>query len=273
MVNCIYPRRKPRMNKIYFTKMHGLGNDFVVIHSDNLPHLPVSTLADRHQGIGFDQLLVIEPSSRADFFCRIFNADGSEAEQCGNGLRCVARYLYEHHLSKKEFSLETKAGVYPIKIENFDKISVGMGVPRIQHPTFHLHLPHHTSPIEITVLDVGNPHAIIRVNELNPSQTRALGEMIATHTDFPNGINVGFMQIKNKHHIALRTYERGTGETLACGSNACAAVAAGMTQHGLKSPVSVEYCYGSLEIAWDGDAQPIHLTGPAVHVFSGEISI
>ncbi len=266
---------KAQTKLIPFAKMHALGNDFVIMQAEKpLETLPVKHWADRHRGIGFDQLLIIEASTQADFFCRIFNADGSEAEQCGNGLRCVARYIVEHQLSaKKNLSLQTKSGIYPVIIENVDRIRIAMGIPRIQEKAMTLALPHHEDKVTMTVLDVGNPHAIIRVSDLQPNITRNLGPIISTHAYFPQGVNVGFMQIKNEHHIVLRTYERGSGETFACGSNACAAVAAGITNGWLQSPVQVECCDGSLEIAWEDNNKPIQMSGPATHVFAGEIEV
>ncbi len=254
--------------------MHGLGNDFVVINAIDqifdLQQLPIQELADRYRGIGFDQLLILEPSKSADFYCRIFNSDGSEAEQCGNGLRCVARFIQEQGLNlNKELKLETKAGIYPVTIEDFDHIRVTMGAPEIKEPLVELRLKHDS--IAISVLSVGNPHAIAKVPSFEAISTEKLGAEISTHKHFPQGANVGFMHVLNHQHIKLRTFERGAGLTNACGSNACAATVAGIVNGWLDKQVNVEFRYGSLRIEWEGGAEPIHMTGPATHVYSGEI--
>jgi diaminopimelate epimerase len=269
-------KKQMHQEKICFTKMHGLGNDFVIINALTRPyassHLPIQQLADRHIGIGFDQLLIIEPSLHADFFCRIYNADGSEAEQCGNGLRCVARFIYEENLiDSQEFRLETKAGIYPLEIKDYDHIRVSMGVPVIRNNLIELHLNEEINTISVSILSVGNPHAIIKVQSLEMIHADKLGPEISSHSCFPDGTNVGFMQIISPEHIRLRTYERGAGETFACGSNACAAAVAGIVNGWLGSRVNVEFHYGSLEIEWEGKNQAIHMTGPAARVYSGEI--
>ena len=258
---------------IRFTKMHGLGNDFVVINSIDQPidrhRLPVKALADRHTGIGFDQLLLIAPSSKADFFCHILNADGSEAEQCGNGLRCVARFLHEEGLhSKQTLTLETIAGTFPVFIKDYDHIQVTLGIPVIDHALFELPLSQHHR--QISLVSTGNPHAILRVDQLEERAFVTEGAEIASHPHFVHGVNVGFMQIMNGSHARLRTLERGAGETLACGSNACAAAIAGIINGWLQpSPVNIEFRYGSLLIEWEGEGKPVHMTGPATRVYSG----
>lgn len=264
--------------KISFTKMHGLGNDFVIINALINPlesrHLPIRQLADRHLGIGFDQLLVIEPSSHADFFCRIYNADGSEAEQCGNGLRCIARYIHEEKLiTRREFHLETKAGIYPLEIKDYEHIRVSMGAPEIKNNLVELHINDELNTLPVSVLSVGNPHAIIKVKSLDLIQAGKLGPEISALSYFSDGANVGFMQIINPGHIRLRTYERGAGETFACGSNACAAAVAGIANGWLSHRVNVEFRHGSLEIEWEGNNNPIHMTGPASRVYSGKIEL
>lgn len=263
---------------IHFTKMHGLGNDFVVIDAMNqsitLQPAFIKHIGNRHTGIGFDQLLVIEKSSKADFFCRIFNADGSEAEQCGNGLRCIARYVHEHGMHPTStLSIETKAGVFPVEIKDYDHIRVTMGAPRIEEKLMALQLDQQSDGLQMSVMSIGNPHAVIKVDALNPELVTELGAEISQHAYFPNGANVGFMQIDHPGHIHLRTYERGAGETLACGSNACAATVAGIINHWLDQRVTVEFRDGSLLIEWEGEGRPIHMTGPAVTVFSGELLI
>ena len=268
---------KQTANRIHFSKMHGLGNDFVVMNTIHqaidLATLPIKQLGDRHFGIGFDQLLLIEPSKQADFFCRIFNTDGSEAEQCGNGLRCVARYLREeglHHAAK--VSIETKAGIFKITIKNNDHIAVSMGVPCIESNKTLLSLPSSTTKIALHVVSMGNPHAIIHTDAIDILTVAKHGKEISTHQHFPAGINVGFMRIINPHHIELRTYERGAGITHACGSNACAAVAAGIATGLLQQSVDVDYQYGRLHVEWDDINKPIILSGPATTVYSGVFS-
>jgi len=257
--------------------MHGLGNDFVVIDatksSVDLKKIPIETLANRHTGIGFDQMLVITPSSHADFFCHIYNADGSEAEQCGNGLRCVARYVHEEGLhNQAALVLETKAGNFSVLIQDYEHIRVTMGAPLIQEKLIQFRLDQQNT-LPMSVLSVGNPHAIIKVDSADTVSTDTLGAEISTHAYFPNGANVGFMQVADRHHIHLRTYERGVGETLACGSNACAATVAGIVNNWLQDQVKVEFRYGSLLIEWEGSGKPIHMTGPAARIFSGEIKL
>ena len=256
-----------------FVKMHGLGNDFIVIDAItsevNLSSDMIAALADRHTGIGFDQVLIIKPSHHADFFCEIYNADGSEAEQCGNGLRCVARYLHEEDIiMQPSFTIATKAGLFPVYIQDYDHIRVTLGAPEIQENLLSFEVAGNQR-LPMSVMKIGNPHAIIKLNSINDVSTETLGKEISTHQYFPQGTNVGFMQVTAPDHIHLRTYERGVGETLACGSNACAATVAGIVNHWLKNRVSVEFRYGSLLIEWEGAGKPIHMTGPAARVFNG----
>lgn len=262
--------------KISFTKMHGLGNDFIVINAINqfydLSPTEISRLANRHIGIGFDQLLIIEPAKNADFFCRIYNSDGSEAEQCGNGLRCVARFIHEEKLhAQTSFLIETKAGIYPIEIKDYDHIRVSMGAPQIKQLLTDLSLAGNASPIEVSILSLGNPHAITKVDAVDLVPIASIAPQIAAHTFFPDGVNVGFMQIINKNHIRLRTFERGAGETFACGSNACAAAVAGIANGWIQPQVEVEFKYGSLLIDWNSEENLIQMTGPATKVYAGEI--
>lgn len=259
-----------------FTKMHGIGNDFVVINAlaqpFNAKHARISELANRHLGIGFDQMLVIEPSQQADYFCRIYNADGSQAEQCGNGLRCIARYIHEEGIDKrKQFKLETLAGVFPVEIKDYDHIQVTLSPPQINENLFELSLKNAQQKILITILSLGNPHAIIKVDSIHLPFTNQIGPEVSVHAHFPSGANVGFMQVVDRNHIQLRTFERGVGETFACGSNACAAVVAGIINGWLDKTVSVAFRYGSLTIAWRGENSPILMTGPASRVYEGKI--
>lgn len=262
-------------NFIKFTKMHGLGNDFIVIDGIqqriDVASLPIAHLSHRHLGIGFDQLLLIKSSTQADFACDIFNADGSEAEQCGNGMRCVARFIRETNLTQQtHFNIETKAGIIDVAISDFNAICISMGKPVFQHITPlnqypKLHFLH--------ALSMGNPHVVFQVDSVKHAPVLELGPSISKHTSFPRGTNVGFMEVINRNHIRLRTFERGAGETYACGSNACAAVVAGIQQHLLDSPVTVELTYGNLLIAWDTVNSIVTMTGPAESVFHGEFSL
>jgi diaminopimelate epimerase len=251
--------------------MHGLGNDFLVINnlsqSLNLNKPLIKSLSDRHTGIGFDQLLLVEPSTKADFFCRIYNSDGSEAEQCGNGMRCIAQFLHEEKLiTQNTMTIETKARVVQAIIHDYETIQINMGVP-----LFHSLDTPNDLPI-MAIVSMGNPHAILHVPSIQDYPIHEWGPKISTHSFFKNGINVGFMEIKNKNAIRLRTYERGAGETLACGSNACAAVAAGIAHQLLHSPVTVELALGHLIIEWKKDNHTsLLMTGPANRIFSGLI--
>jgi diaminopimelate epimerase len=259
-------------SNIKFTKMHGLGNDFMVIdaitQTINVKQLPIQQWSNRFTGIGFDQLLLIESSKKADFSCRFFNADGSEAEQCGNGVRCVARYVHENGLwNKNILRLETQAGVVNIVIHDYKKIEATLGIPNIESDIkLTLDEVYHLSNISM-----GNPHVILRVDSVKDIPVEELGHTIATHHTFSHGTNVGFMQIINPQHILLRTYERGVGKTFACGSNACAAVVAGILHHQLKNNVTVELELGELQIQWAGEKSAVVMTGPAENVFIGEI--
>lgn len=262
---------------IHFTKMHGLGNDFVVINAIKqniiLSQLSIPLLGDRHQGIGFDQLLLIEPSRKANIFCRIFNADGSEAEQCGNGLRCIARFLHENKLCSHTLTIETKAGTFPITIHDYDHIKVSIPAPHFLDHALALNIKQSPHKIICDSLSLGNPHAILKITSLDHTDVTSLGVEISTHSHFPHGANVGFLQINDASHITLRTFERGTGETHACGSNACAAVFAGIKNGWLKSPVTVEFRYGCLTIEYDEKEKLMHMIGPATHVFEGEVGL
>jgi diaminopimelate epimerase len=272
-----------------FTKMHGLGNDFVVIDAINqqvnLNTKQIQFLADRQFGIGCDQLLLVEKSSSAeiDFCYRIFNADGSEVEQCGNGVRCFARFVHDKAMTDKNtIVVETAAGIiYPSLLANGD-VKVDMGVPRFEPSqvpfnsdnlavTYSLVLANQET-LEIGVLSMGNPHAITLVNDIDNADVATLGPMIENHHQFPERVNAGFMQILNADRISLRVYERGAGETLACGTGACAAVVNGIQRGLLNREVKVKLAGGELLIAWPDDQSSVWMTGPATHVFDGEIS-
>jgi diaminopimelate epimerase (EC 5.1.1.7) len=273
--------------KLRFTKMHGLGNDFVVIDAINqrveLSPAQFKKIADRHFGVGCDQILLVEKPTRADadFRYRIFNADGGEVEQCGNGARCFVRFVHQHGLSNKAtITVETRAGlIEPHLLDNGDVI-VNMGAPRFVPadipfvadqiaPIYPLAVGKHQ--IEIAALSMGNPHAVMRVNDLDNAPVAILGAAIEAHARFPEHVNAGFMQIVNAHEIRLRVYERGAGETLACGTGACAAAVAGIGNGWLQSPVTVHTRGGDLDIRWGGPDQPVMMSGPATTVFEGEL--
>lgn len=257
--------------------MHGLGNDFVVINNLNqhldIAEFDIPKLANRYLGIGFDQLLVIEASQQADFFCRIYNANGSEAEQCGNGLRCIARFIIENQLhATRNFTIETIAGLFPVNVPNYDHITINMGIPKISAETIQLTLDAAIT-LDMTTLSMGNPHAVTKVSSLHEKWIDQFGIPLTTHSHFPHGANIGFMQIVAPNHVKLRTFERGSGETLACGSNACATAITGMLNGWLAREVDVEFKYGSLKIAWAGENAPVLMTGPADFIFNGEYLI
>ena len=274
--------------KYKFTKMHGLGNDFVLIdcvnQSVNLSPEKLRNLANRRLGIGCDQILLIEKTeSDADFRYRIFNSDGGEVEQCGNGARCLVSYVYNKGMTqKKEISVETLGGIIFPKLEINGEVTVNMGAPKFEPKeipfiadkrmlTYLLEV--NEKQIEFSILSMGNPHAIQIVEDINQSTVLAEGSLIESHSRFPKHVNAGYMQIVNREHINLRVYERGAGETLSCGTGACAAVVAGITRGLLDSRVTVSTAGGNLSICWEGDNNPVWMTGPAISVFDGEIEL
>jgi len=275
--------------KLRFSKMHGLGNDFVVIDAirqrvDLTPD-QVRFLADRHFGVGCDQLLVVERAQQpgVDFRYRIFNADGGEVEQCGNGARCFVRFVREQGLTdKREIRVETKSGVITLTAADDINVTVNMGVP-VFEPTripfqsdsdaFVQPLDVAGSAVPITAVSMGNPHAVQVVADVDRAPVAQQGPLIESHPRFPARVNAGFMQVVDAHHIRLRVFERGAGETLACGTGACAAVAAGIVRNLLESPVRVSTRGGELNIAWAGEGQPVLMTGPAVTVFEADIHL
>ncbi len=269
--------------------MHGLGNDFMVVDAitQNVYFTPetVRRLASRHLGIGFDQLLLVEPpyNPELDFHYRIFNADGSEVAMCGNGARCFARFVHLKHLThKKEILVSTAKGKLALQLLDNECVRVNMGSP-IWQPN---KIPFHANKFEKNyllltdiktvlcgVVSMGNPHCIVQVEALDKMDIAPLGHLLERHERFPERTNVGFMQILNSQHIKLRVYERGCGETQACGSGACAAVAVGIMQGILASKVKVDLQGGSLEIEWQGGDNPLYMTGEAVHVYDGIIQL
>ena len=275
--------------QIEFTKMHGLGNDFIVIDAINqsvsLTAEQVRLLADRHFGIGCDQLLLVEPatSGEADFRYRIYNADGGEVGQCGNGARCFMRFVYDQGLSDKtELQVETAGGPLLLIREGDGRITVNMGVPRLQPgeipfdaPAFATRYPLQVADtdLEIAAVSMGNPHAVLLVDDINSAPLAELGPAIENHPRFPQRVNAGFMQIVDRHTIRVRVYERGAGETLACGSGACAAVVAGRLWEQLDSCVKVFLNGGELMVSWLGEGQPVMMTGPATTVYQGHIEL
>lgn len=275
--------------KLKFSKMHGLGNDFMVIdgvrqHVDLTPE-KIRELGHRQFGIGFDQLLLVEPSGSGenDFRYRIFNSDGGEVEQCGNGARCFARFVAEQGLSAKEaIRVETAKGVIVPHLLADGTVTVDMGVPRFrpaeipfvaEDEALIYPLTASDRQCDISVVSMGNPHAVQVVDDVDSFPVAELGPMIESHARFPERVNAGFMQIVSREEIRLRVYERGAGETLACGTGACAAVVAGIRRGLLDHTVKVHTRGGDLSIHWEGQGQPVMMTGPAVTVFTGEISL
>lgn len=275
--------------KLKFSKMHGLGNDFVVL--DGIRQAVALTpeqlryLADRHFGVGCDQILLVEKPTQGgvDFRYRIFNADGSEVEQCGNGARCFVRFVHEAGLTdKREIRVQTKSGIITPRLEANGSVTVDMGVPRFQPneiPFLHdddvviYNLDVADETLAISVVSMGNPHAVQVVDCVDGAPVEAHGPLIENHERFPQRVNAGFMQVVDRHAIKLRVYERGSGETLACGTGACAAVVTGIRRGLLDSPVRVTTRGGDLTIVWGGAERPVLMTGPAETVFTGEVEL
>jgi len=272
-----------------FTKMHGLGNDFVVLdgvrQSFSLTPIQIRKIADRRFGIGCDQVLIVVASNKkgVDFRYRIFNADGGEVEQCGNGARCFARFVREKGLTdKSEFVVETLSGIiYPI-VEADGQVRVNMGVPQFdpaevpfqaerRQSVYNLDIGGEAVPV--SVLSIGNPHAVQIVDDVERAPVTSQGPLIESHARFPQRVNAGYMQIVDRSHIRLRVYERGAGETLACGSGACAAVVVGRLRHLLDDKVEVAARGGMLRVSWSGEGEPVWMTGPASTVYDGSINL
>ena len=274
-----------------FSKMHGLGNDFIVLNAlqqpFDWPRARICALADRHSGIGFDQLLIIEPAPDAahDFAYRIFNADGGEVEHCGNGARCFGKYLRDHSLHPLDRPLRVaiKRGSITIAYVGTDsdgseQYRVDMGVPDFTPfttaQTERLYQPVSAAgeTLEMGIVSMGNPHAVCVVDDVATAPVAAVGAALQQHPLFPAAVNAGFMQIRDRRHIHLRVYERGAGETQACGTGACAAVAVGIMRGLLDGEVQVELPRGSLTIEWQGAGHPLYMTGPAATVYHGELA-
>ena len=275
--------------RLPFTKMQGAGNDFVVLDGVSRP-IDLSpdqyrAIADRHFGVGCDQILLVEQTARpdTDFRYRIFNADGGEVEQCGNGARCFARYVVDSGLAdKREIRVETCSGIIAPRIEDNGEVSVDMGVPRFLPAEIPFvadagavthALEVNGRRVDVSVVSMGNPHAVQAVADVDAAPVAVDGPAIESHPRFPQRVNAGFMQVVDRRAIRLRVFERGAGETLACGSGACAAVVAGIRRGLLDSPVRVAMRGGELTVAWPGEGRAVLMTGPAVAVFSGEIEI
>lgn len=275
--------------RLRFTKMEGAGNDFIVVDATQQPLRleagQIRRLADRHFGVGFDQLLVIErPRSRdTDFYYRIFNADGGEVAQCGNGARCFVRYVHDKGLtSRRAIRVETASGIIEPRLEADGQVTVDMGVPRFEPaeiplvagkraPVYRIDLD--GREIEIAAVSMGNPHAVQIVADVEAAPVATEGPGIEHHPRFPQRVNAGYMQIIDRGRVKLRVWERGAGETLACGTGACAAAVTGIARGLLDSPVEVQARGGTLGIAWAGEGKPVFMTGPARLVFEGEVEL
>ena len=278
-----------KARSLHFTKMHGQGNDFVVLdgvrQAIDLTPEDVRAIADRHRGVGCDQLLLVERPASADhdFRYRIFNADGGEVEQCGNGARCFARFVLDEGLTdKREIRVETASGVITPRIEPSGQVTVDMGAPRFaprdvpflaeeERPVYELRVA--GFPVQVSVLSMGNPHAVQIVADVERAPVTEQGPLLERHPAFPKRVNAGYMQVLTRGHVALRVWERGAGETLACGTGACAAVVAGIRRGLLDEQVRVTTHGGDLVVGWRGDNLPVMMTGDAVRVFDGEIEI
>ncbi|BDX17960.1 MULTISPECIES: diaminopimelate epimerase [Halopseudomonas] len=272
-----------------FTKMHGLGNDFMVIdlvtQHAQLSAKQIRQWGDRHTGVGFDQLLLVEPPSTpdADFRYRIFNADGSEVEQCGNGARCFARFVQDKRLTAKQtIHVETAGGPIVLKVNRDKQITVDMGAPRFvpaeipfqadaEACEYSLEVGGET--LQVAAVSMGNPHCVTLVSDVRDGTLERLGALIEAHPRFPRKVNAGFMQVVDRQHARLRVYERGVGETQACGTGACAAAVAGIRLGLLDSPVQIDLPGGRLQIEWAGPGQPVLMTGPATRVYEGQIRV
>jgi diaminopimelate epimerase len=275
--------------RLKFTKMHGLGNDFVVFNAlRDFPALEPAQLraiADRHFGVGCDQILLIEAprSADTDFYYRIFNADGGEVEQCGNGARCFVRYARDNGLTaKKEIRVGTRSGIIVPRLEQDGQVTVEMGHPEFEPARIPLVADKRALTYELEVngsqrvissLSMGNPHAVQVVDDLEHAPVATEGPLIERHPSFPQRVNAGYMQVLTRSHVRLRVYERGAGETLSCGTGACAAAVAGIARGLLDQHVRVTTRGGDLLVRWAGEGEPVYMTGPAVTVFEGEIDL
>jgi len=272
-----------------FSKMHGLGNDFMVVDAISQPFRlrpeMIRELADRNFGVGFDQLLVVEPPGLpdVDFRYRIFNADGSEVEQCGNGARCFAKFVRDQRLTnKKTIRVQTAGGVIELRIAKDGMVMVNMGVPELNPQAIPFAAEHRKNvytvqvgaeTVELSAVSMGNPHGVIVVEDVDIAPVEYLGPQLESHPQFPERGNIGFLQVISRNHVRLRVYERGSGETLACGSGACAAVVAGRLRGLLDDRVEVDLRGGRLVIEWKGEGSPVMMEGPATSVFEGQLRL
>ncbi len=275
--------------QLRFAKMHGLGNDFMVIdmitQRGRLSPEQIRQLSDRHEGIGFDQLLLVETpqSPQADFRYRIYNCDGNEVEHCGNGARCFALFVHNQRLTgKRDIVVDTAQGRIVLHMMDDNQVKVDMGVPILtpadipfiadeQATTYHIEQD--GQAYGIGALSMGNPHGVLLVDDVEQAPVSQLGSKLTKHERFPQQANIGFMQIIDRKTIKLRVHERGVGETEACGTGACAAVASGILQGLLDPEVTVHLRRGVLQIQWQGEGQPLYMTGPAAHVYEGQIRL
>ncbi|WP_372986470.1 diaminopimelate epimerase [Marinobacter sp.] len=282
-------QRRGQGPTLRFTKMHGLGNDFMVVDAISQPFRlrpeMIRELADRNFGIGFDQLLVVEPPGLpdVDFRYRIFNADGSEVEQCGNGARCFARFVRDQRLTnKKVIRVQTAGGVIELRIGKDGMVMVNMGVPELNPPAIPFAADRRKEvytvdvdgqTVELSAVSMGNPHGVLVVDDVDTAPVETLGPLLERHPRFPARANIGFLQILDRGHARLRVFERGSGETLACGSGACAAVVAGNIRGLLDQRVELELRGGKLVIEWQGEGAPVMMEGPATTVFEGQLRL
>ena len=265
--------------KLAFTKMHGAGNDFAVLdftqQNFSLTERQLKKIADRHLGVGCDQILVVEKPRQAgvDFRYRIFNADGGEVEQCGNGARCFVKFVRDRKLTdKREIRVETLGGTIAPRLEADGEVSVDMGPPAVELPLLQT-IQVEKKPVEMTILSMGNPHAVQLVPDVEAAPVRTQGPLLELHPRFPNRVNAGYMQVLDRGRVALRVWERGAGETLSCGTGACAAVVSGMSRKLLDSPVRVATRGGALTISWAGGDNAVWMKGPAETVYDGTIDL
>lgn len=282
-------QRRGQGPTLRFTKMHGLGNDFMVVDAISQPFRlrpeMIRELADRNFGIGFDQLLVVEPPGLpdVDFRYRIFNADGSEVEQCGNGARCFARFVRDQRLTnKKVIRVQTAKGVIELRVGKEGMVMVNMGVPELNPPAIPFAADRRKDvytvdvddqTVELSAVSMGNPHGVLVVDDVDTAPVETLGPLLERHPRFPARANIGFLQVLDRSHARLRVFERGSGETLACGSGACAAVVAGNVRGLLDQRVEVELRGGKLVVEWQGEGSPVMMEGPATTVFEGQLRL
>lgn len=287
VANRCYPIAVIKIMTLKFSKMHGLGNDFVVIDAINqnfeMDSTTIKRLANRNLGIGFDQMLIVEKSQsdQVDFKYRIFNADGGEVSQCGNGARCFARFVHEQKLSHADLiSVETNAGLLELEMMDASRVRVNMGIPTFEpgqiplntvaaSDQYQLEINHQV--IQFSALAIGNPHIVIVVDDVNNCNLEVLGPLLESDDFFPERVNVGFMQLIDRHNFILRVFERGVGETKACGSGACAAMASGVQFGVLDNKANAQLTGGTLELEWQGEGNPIMMTGETAVVYHGEI--